>query len=131
MQRKLNKLWPLVTRRVSLVGVRETMSVMGCCKSIEALLSINVSSLRVSGTILLSGAAYSNNFSTAVRVAKTNDHNADIIDRKSEGCGRYRLPGPLQRARLLIWGDRTDCDGKILQAHDEDEDIGIQETVDV
>ena len=46
--------------------------------------------------IILSGASYSNEFSTIVRVTKTGDLDVEIGDRKSDGFGRDPLPGYLE-----------------------------------
>ncbi|KAL8753297.1 MAG: hypothetical protein Q9184_005465 [Pyrenodesmia sp. 2 TL-2023] len=50
--------------------------------------------------ITLSGASYSNQFSTIVRVAKTGELNVDPGDQRSDGFGRDPLPEHLKHARL-------------------------------
>ena len=81
--------------------------------------------------IIVGGASYSTQFSTIVRVAKTDDLDVDIVDRKSDGFGRDPLPDYLKHARLNLWADRGNVVHDDQQAHVGKEDTSTKEVVEV
>ena len=66
-----------------------------------------------------------------MRVAKTDDLDVDIVDRKSDGFGRDPLPDYLKHARLNLWADRGNVVHDDQQAHVGKEDTSTKEVVEV
>lgn len=85
-----------------------------------SILLCAVASLFGITTIILSGASYSYQFSTILRVVKTSTLDTDIADEKSDGFGRDPLPKYLENAQLDIWGAKGDVDEVELHNFDRD-----------
>ncbi|KAL8985284.1 MAG: hypothetical protein Q9205_000982 [Flavoplaca limonia] len=90
----------------------------------------------------LSGASYSNQFSTIMRVAKTGELNVDLGDQRYDGFGRDPLPKHLKHARLDMrdHSGHADHDIPLEEGHSGDQspraddakkDTGTQETSEV
>ena len=74
--------------------------------------------------ILLSGASYSGNFSTIVRVSRTAKLSVDVADQDGSGCDP--LPRYLERARLdLGLNNATTNTYELVETGTEEQDVDL------
>ena len=74
--------------------------------------------------ILLSGASYSGNFSTIVRVSRTAKLSVDVVDQDGSGCDP--LPTYLEKARLdLGVNTMTASAYELVETGAEEQDVEL------
>ena len=72
--------------------------------------------------IVLSGASYSGNFSTIVRVSRTAKLSVDVADQDRSGCDP--LPKYLERARLDIGVNTTTASAyELVETGTEEQEV--------